>query len=211
MSDLMVSVAIAFAARVHAGSLDKQGEPYILHPLRVMLQFTGTVERVAAVLHDVVEDGDVTLKDIETTFGREVADVIAAVSRRQGETYEQFILRASQHPIGRRIKLADVRDNFERLPTLRDERERERLARRYRMALKVLEKTFRFNVSDRVKIVRLLDTLSNPALVGHVVVIQSQDWDAFPWVCNYETRCETCEGHHYVHEDELGWPKEEER
>jgi guanosine-3',5'-bis(diphosphate) 3'-pyrophosphohydrolase len=53
--------AIAIAAEAHAGQLDKADQPYILHPLRVLLRVSSESERIAAVLHDVVEDTPVTL------------------------------------------------------------------------------------------------------------------------------------------------------
>jgi hypothetical protein len=54
--------AIALAACAHAGQVDKAGQPYILHPLRVMLRLSGADERIVAVLHDVVEDTPRTIE-----------------------------------------------------------------------------------------------------------------------------------------------------
>src|SRR5258706_6160057 len=56
--------AIALAARKHEGQLDKAGAPYILHPIRVMLRVASLEEKMAAVLHDVVEDTDTTFEDL---------------------------------------------------------------------------------------------------------------------------------------------------
>jgi len=97
----------------------------VLHPLRLMLQMETPAERIVATLHDVVEDSDWTIEDLRGEgFSEEVLRAIDAVTRREGETYEAFIGRAGADPIGRSVKLADLRDNsdLERIqnPTERD-------------------------------------------------------------------------------------------
>lgn len=104
--------AIAMAAQAHDGQFDRAGEPYILHPLRIMLAMGTEAERIVAVLHDVVEDGDVGLGDILALFGEDVRAGVDAVTRRAGESYPDFIERAKANPIGRAVKLADIRDNL---------------------------------------------------------------------------------------------------
>jgi (p)ppGpp synthase/HD superfamily hydrolase len=123
--------ALRIAVRVHAGAGDKAGQPYILHPLRVMLRLTTEVERVVAILHDVVEDSEVTLDDLRAEgFSDEVVDAIDHVTRREGESYEAFIERIAPHPLARRVKIADLEDNMDvtRLVVL-DERSAERMQR----------------------------------------------------------------------------------
>jgi (p)ppGpp synthase/HD superfamily hydrolase len=60
--------AIILAVEAHAGQTDKAGDPYILHPLRVMLRFTDPTERIVAVLHDVIEDSHYKLSDLADGF-----------------------------------------------------------------------------------------------------------------------------------------------
>ena len=104
--------AIAIAAKAHEGKVDKAKTPYILRPLRVMLELSTTEERIAAVLHDVVEDCDITLEHlINEGFSETVIDAIDAVTKRPGEDYEDFVRRAALNSIGRRVKLADFVDN----------------------------------------------------------------------------------------------------
>jgi (p)ppGpp synthase/HD superfamily hydrolase len=129
VSDL--SEAIKLAATVHANQVDKNGEPYILHPLRVMLAQTGEVERVAAVLHDVVEDGDVGHGDVLALFGEDVHAAVFALTRQEGEDYFDYVRRAGVNPISRAVKLADLRDNLR--PGA------EHLRDRYERAIKMLE------------------------------------------------------------------------
>lgn len=104
--------AIAIAATAHAGQVDKGGAPYILHPLKVMLRMTTLEERIVAVLHDVVEDCGVSLNDLrEEGFSEEVLSAIESVTKVPGESYEDFVDRAAQNPIGRAVKLADLEEN----------------------------------------------------------------------------------------------------
>ncbi|MCC6795250.1 MAG: HD domain-containing protein [Candidatus Hydrogenedentes bacterium] len=104
--------AIAIAAEAHAGQKDKAEAPYILHPLRVMLRLLSNDERIVGVLHDLLEDSDWTKKDlVREGFSEEVLAGIDAVTRRDDETYEEFVERAGQNEIGRRVKLADLEDN----------------------------------------------------------------------------------------------------
>jgi GTP diphosphokinase / guanosine-3',5'-bis(diphosphate) 3'-diphosphatase len=106
--------AIALASQAHAGQVDKAGQPYILHPLRVMLAVTGASERMAAVLHDVVEDTAITLDDLrDEGFPKEVIDAIEALTKRPGETRLAAAGRAVVNPIARVVKLADVTDNMD--------------------------------------------------------------------------------------------------
>ena len=117
--------AISIAAHAHAGQVDKAGQPYILHPLRVMLRVTTDAERMAAALHDVVEDSDVTLEQLTLEgFSSEVVDAVDALTKRAGETRIQAAHRAAAHPVARVVKLADNAENLDisRIlnPTARD-------------------------------------------------------------------------------------------
>lgn len=108
--------AIWMATEAHHGQYDKAGYPYILHPMRVMDDLRPYEDQdvlCAAVLHDTVEDTYVTLAKIENDFGLKVRLLVDAVSRRDGETYEDFILRvrsSGQDAIS--IKVADINDNM---------------------------------------------------------------------------------------------------
>ncbi|VVQ14003.1 HD domain-containing protein [Pseudomonas fluorescens] len=104
--------AIAIAATAHAGQVDKGGAPYILHPLKVMLRMTTLEQRIVAVLHDVVEDCGISLDDLRKEgFSEEILSAIESVTKVPGESYEDFVDRAAQNPIGRVVKLADLEEN----------------------------------------------------------------------------------------------------
>lgn len=123
--------AILLATQAHRGQKDKVGQPYILHPLRVMLRVEGEAARTVAVLHDVVEDTPHSLEDLRAMgFGDDVVAAVDSLTRRPDETYEQFVERAATNPLARRVKLADLEDNMDirRYPDL-TERDCERLGR----------------------------------------------------------------------------------
>ena len=104
--------AIEIAARTHAGQLDKGGAPYILHPLRVMLRVAPGAQQIVAVLHDVVEDSEVTFEELEREgFSAEVISGLRAVTKIEGESYEDFVARAALDPVGKAVKLADLMEN----------------------------------------------------------------------------------------------------
>jgi (p)ppGpp synthase/HD superfamily hydrolase len=105
--------AIAIAAEAHAGQVDKAGAPYVLHPLRMMLAVQSTDERIVAVLHDVCEDcpGWDFDRLHREGFSANVLAALDTVTKRDGESYEDFVSRAASNPIGRAVKLADLRDN----------------------------------------------------------------------------------------------------
>ena len=129
MADLEQAIVIAVEA--HRGQKDRSGAPYILHPLRMMFRVQTEAERMAAVLHDVVEDTAWTLEALrEHGFPDEVVDAVDHLTRREGESYEDFVTRAAAHPVARRVKVADLEDNMDvrRTGTL-GERDVERLTR----------------------------------------------------------------------------------
>jgi guanosine-3',5'-bis(diphosphate) 3'-pyrophosphohydrolase len=109
-----VETAIEIAVRAHAGQVDKAGVPYIFHPLRLMLVVTTSFERMAAVLHDTVEDTDISLADLwDAGFPAEVVDAVDALTKRTGEKRLDAARRAAKNPIALVVKLADVMDNMD--------------------------------------------------------------------------------------------------
>jgi hypothetical protein len=141
----MIEDAISYAAQAHLGQLDKLGEPYIFHPLRVMLlvkEAGGTeIELAAAALHDVVEDTDTTVEELAQLFGPEVASLVDAISRREGEGYVEYVERCvAAGPSAIRLKRADLTDNSnpERLARL-PAGQRLELQVKYRSGFEVIE------------------------------------------------------------------------
>lgn len=112
MADL--ETAIALAAQTHRGRRDKRGQPLILHVLRVLMRVAEPRARIVAALHDVVEDGPTTLDDIRAAgFDDEIVAAVDAISKRKGESYEDFVTRTLHDALARKVKLADLADNIE--------------------------------------------------------------------------------------------------
>ena len=146
--------AIKIAVEAHTGQVDKGGNPYILHPLRVMLSLDSEEERIVGVLHDVVEDckGWTWERLKEQGCSDEIIEALKSVSKTPQEEaeyqslpedkklghYLEFIQRAKANEIGRRVKKADIRDNLDisRIDDI-SERDINRL-NRYKKALSVL-------------------------------------------------------------------------
>jgi (p)ppGpp synthase/HD superfamily hydrolase len=132
--------AIMIAAEAHAGQVDKAGAPYVLHPLRIMLAVSTNEERIVAVLHDVCEDApDWPLERLRREgFAPSILDAIAAVTKQEGEDYMDFVRRAATNPVGRAVKLADLRDNMD-LSRIADPTERDvKRVDKYRAAVAIL-------------------------------------------------------------------------
>lgn len=109
----MIDQALTIAVRVHAGQVDRGGRPYILHPLRLMHRCRSDEEMIVALLHDTVEDGDITLKDlIEAGFSEHVVNAVDCLTKREGEGYEQFVERICPNDLARRVKILDIEDNM---------------------------------------------------------------------------------------------------
>lgn len=110
----MLDRAVLIAAQAHLGQKDRVGAPYILHPLRMMLRFNAQTEMIVAVLHDVVEDNpDWNFDRLrQEGFSEEIIQAVDHLTRREQESYEEFVDRTSQNELARRVKLADLEDNM---------------------------------------------------------------------------------------------------
>jgi (p)ppGpp synthase/HD superfamily hydrolase len=132
--------AIEIATQAHAGQTDKGGAPYIGHPTRVMNSLATESEKIVGILHDVCEDSpDWTFARLAAEgFSTTIIEALQSVTKREGESYDDFVRRAGANPVGRKVKIADLTDNMDlrRIgnPT---EKDQARLAK-YRAALAVL-------------------------------------------------------------------------
>ncbi|RMH60267.1 MAG: HD domain-containing protein [Calditrichaeota bacterium] len=121
MDDLEKALRIALDA--HAGQKQKNGEPYILHPLRVMMHMATMKGKVAALLHDVLEDSDWTEERLRAEgFSVDVLLAVRLLTHLPEQSYEAYIHGLEDNPLARKIKLADLTDNMniQRLSTLRE-------------------------------------------------------------------------------------------
>lgn len=133
MTHLISAQAESIARAAHADQVDKSGHPYIDHPARVVARVQGDeLLEAIAWLHDVVEDTDVQLTDLQTQFPAEVVEAVDAITRRSGEPRTAYYARVASNPLARRVKIADIDDNTDPARTaLLDDATRARLATKY--------------------------------------------------------------------------------
>ena len=141
--------AIEIAVDAHKTDIDKGGNPYILHPLRLMMQMDTEDEKIVAVLHDVVEDhGEQwSMEKIKAEgFPTSVIRGLESVTKMPEEesdasddVYFSFVKRAAADPIGRKVKFADIKDNLDITRLGRDITEKDvARIRKYKKALDIL-------------------------------------------------------------------------
>ena len=129
--------AFSLAKKAHAGTRRKSGEPYIFHPLAVALIAVkevglGPIAVVCALLHDVVEDTDITLDEIRTIFGERVAVIVDGVTKigdvkllqdtdsKQAENYRKILLSMCDDAYVIFLKLCDRLHNMRTLDSMKD-------------------------------------------------------------------------------------------
>ncbi len=106
--------ALSLALKAHQGQKDKSGQPYILHPVRVMLRFQETEARIVALLHDVLEDSDISIDELQHAgFGTKIIEAVRCLTRKPNEEYLDYIRRIKENPLARKVKLADLKDNLD--------------------------------------------------------------------------------------------------
>ena len=100
------------AYRAHHGQLDKAGVPYIFHPIHLAEQMEDETACCAALLHDVVEDTDYTLEDLEKLgFSPQVLEAVALLTHADDVPYLEYVAKLKHNPIAKAVKLADLDHN----------------------------------------------------------------------------------------------------
>ena len=112
---IILDRAKAIATSAHEGQVDKAGKPYIEHPMRVMNMGKTVEEKIAGVLHDVVEDSDWTFEMLEKEgIPKDVMDALRCVTKlSEDEDYDHFIERVKTNPLAVKVKLNDLKDNMD--------------------------------------------------------------------------------------------------
>jgi len=143
---LLIKKAYEIARDKHEGQMRKSGDPYITHPIAVAIILTelsaGPATIIAALLHDTVEDTDYTLKDVETTFGKEIAEMVDGVTKigklsfntvaSQADNHQKMLLAMAKDIRVVLIKIADRLHNIRTLQSMAPEKQ-------YRIASETLE------------------------------------------------------------------------
>ena len=112
----LIQEAMKLAYKAHQGQKDPSGVPYIFHPFYVaeLVCRTKAEETPAcvALLHDVLEDTDVTLKDLEEQFPKEVTEAVVLLTRSPEENYFDYIRKLKKNPVARQVKVMDLHHNM---------------------------------------------------------------------------------------------------
>ena len=112
---IILDRAKEIAKAAHEGQVDKAGKPYIEHPMRVMKMGKTMEEKIAGVLHDVVEDSEWTFEMLEKEgIPKDVMDALRCVTKlSEDEDYDHFIARVKPNPLAVKVKLNDLKDNMD--------------------------------------------------------------------------------------------------
>lgn len=137
----LTNEAMRLAYRAHHGQLDNSGIPYIFHPVHLAESMDDEISCCVALLHDVVEDTDITLEELKNIFPKEVTDAVALMTHQRGVDYFDYVRAIKENPIARKVKLADLAHNSDQSRCVDTNLSEERLARwreKYRKAEAIL-------------------------------------------------------------------------
>ena len=106
--------ALCLANERHFGQFDKQGMPYILHPIEVAQMCETEDEIVVALLHDLLEDTSTTEDELKQLFPQKIVEAVVALTRKDGEKYKEYIIRLSENELAKSVKLKDLENNTDK-------------------------------------------------------------------------------------------------
>ena len=109
----LINKAIDIAFSAHKDQKDKAGRPYFMHPLMVASQMNSEYEICTALLHDVVEDTDITIEELEREFPKEITDALRLLTHDKNTDYLDYVREIKKNPIARKVKLADLNHNLD--------------------------------------------------------------------------------------------------
>lgn len=134
-----LAYAIAYVA--HKGQTDKVGVEYINHPLTVASLCKTEDERVVALLHDVVEDTNITLNDLSIFFEPKIVEALKLLTHTDDEPYLEYIAKIKENNLSKTVKIADLSHNMDlsrmKTPTSKDY---DRVENKYKPAMELLKR-----------------------------------------------------------------------
>lgn len=136
---MLEELAFEIAKEAHAGQTDKAGLDYILHPLQVAAEMTTDEEKAVALLHDIIEDTDVTASELLARgLPDNVVEAVKALTKKHNQNYAAYLAGVKKNRLATAVKLADLKHNSDltRLEKI-TQKDRDR-AEKYRKAIKYL-------------------------------------------------------------------------
>lgn len=106
--------AMNIAYNAHMGQKDKSGIPYIFHPIHLAETMETEEECIVALLHDVVEDTDVTFEELQKEFSSRIIEALKLLTHDKSVPYDEYILNLKENQIAKKVKLADLRHNSDK-------------------------------------------------------------------------------------------------
>ena len=107
----LTNKAMKLAYNAHHGQVDKAGIPYVFHPIHLAEQMQDEYSTCVALLHDVVEDTNITLSQLAEIFPKEVVDAVAVLTHSKDEPYLEYVAKVKENPLAKTVKLADLHHN----------------------------------------------------------------------------------------------------
>lgn len=135
----LTRLASKIAYKAHEGQVDKAGVPYMFHPIHIAEQMNTEESCIVALLHDVVEDSDITIDYLSKYFSEEVMAALKILTKNENDDYVEYIKRVKTNKLATKVKLKDLKHNSDltRLDIVTDE-DRER-STKYINAIRYLE------------------------------------------------------------------------
>ncbi len=109
-----IKKAAVIAYKAHEGKFDKGGYPYIMHPIHLAEQMDTEDEIITALLHDVIEDSNITIEELETEFSENIVNAVNLLTKNDCNYFE-YINNIKKHGgIALKVKIADIKHNMNR-------------------------------------------------------------------------------------------------
>lgn len=138
----LTNKAMRIAYQAHHGQADSSGVPYIFHPYHLAEQMPDEITACTALLHDVLEDTDVTIEELEKEFPKEVTEALRLLTHNIKMDYFEYVRAIRQNPVARTVKMADLMHNSDQSRLTGCDIPEEKIAwwkKKYEKAKKILE------------------------------------------------------------------------
>ena len=135
----LTRLASKIAYKAHEGQTDKAGVPYIFHPIHIAEQMDNEESCIVALLHDVIEDSNITLEYLSKYFSEDIIEALRILTKEENDDYVEYIKRVKTNKLATKVKLKDLEHNMDltRLDEINDD-DRNR-SKKYSDAIRYLE------------------------------------------------------------------------
>lgn len=135
-----VKKAMRTAYKAHEGQVDIAGMPYIFHPIHLAEQMDTEDSICLALLHDIVEDTDLTIKELRKRgFKEEVLIALELITKKPDEEYFSYIKKVKESPLATQVKIADLKHNMDVSRLKKPSKYSEKRIKKYKKALSLLK------------------------------------------------------------------------